>query len=29
MNNPIYIAFDDSDKNLGHFFQTCADEIKQ
>lgn len=29
MNNPIYIAFDDGDKSLGHFFQACADEIKQ
>ena len=29
MNNPIYIAFDDADSLLGHFFQGCADYIKQ
>lgn len=29
MNSPVYIAFDDEDKGLGHFFQTCADEIRQ
>lgn len=27
MNNPIYIAFDDADSLLGHFFQGCADYI--
>lgn len=29
MNEPIYIAFDNADASLGHFFQTCADEIRQ
>lgn len=29
MDNPVYIAFDDADKNLGHFFQSCADEVRQ
>lgn len=29
MNNPVYIACDDADKILGHFFQSCADAVKQ
>lgn len=29
MDNPVYIAFDDADESLGHFFQACADEVKQ
>ena len=29
MINTIYIAFDDADGDLGHFFQACADTIRQ
>lgn len=29
MNNPVYVAFDNADKELGHFFLTCADLVKQ
>lgn len=29
MNNPIYIAFDNEDKQLGHFFQSCFDKIRE
>ncbi len=29
MNNPIYIACDNEDKNLGHFFQSCHDTIRE
>lgn len=29
MNNPIYIACDNEDKALGHFFQSCYDKIRE
>ena len=29
MDNPIYIAFDNEDKNLGHFYQSCHDRIRE
>ena len=29
MNNPIYIACDNEDKDLGHFFQSCHDRIRE
>lgn len=29
MNNPILIAFDGEDSELGHFFHSCADAIRQ
>lgn len=29
MNNPIYIACDNEDKVLGHFFQSCYDKIRE
>ena len=29
MNNPIYIACDNEDKGLGHFFQSCHDKIRE
>ena len=29
MNNPIYIACDNEDKVLGHFFQSCHDKIRE
>ena len=29
MNNPIFIACDNEDKLLGHFFQSCHDIIRE
>ena len=29
MDNPIYIACDNEDKDLGHFFQSCHDRIRE
>lgn len=29
MNNPVYIAFDNEDSSLGHFFQSCHDRIRE
>ena len=29
MNSPIYIAYDNEDEKLGHFFQSCHDKIRE
>lgn len=29
MNNIVYIAYDNADDRLGHFFQSCHDEIRE
>ena len=29
MDNPIYIVCDNEDENLGHFFQSCHDRIRE
>ncbi|MBO7478040.1 MAG: hypothetical protein J6U04_08930 [Salinivirgaceae bacterium] len=29
MSNPIYIACDNEDEKLGHFFQSCHDKIRE
>lgn len=29
MNNPIFIAYDNEDSSLGHFFESCHDKIRE
>lgn len=29
MNNPIFIAYDNEDSALGHFFESCHDKIRE